>query len=157
MIRKYKRSGGGRKGPRLHLNQGLLSLRSKPSYNVPDLRPRQLQDNQPTDEAAETERVTCMARAKCPEVAPLPGGNLDENPEHIPIEFEETDDDDDETSYITQSVSEVHYRKETQPTSNTPDVEYPEEEILGGDFEGNYVIYDFTVCHGSRITFLSLW
>ncbi|KAG0613451.1 hypothetical protein M758_6G103600 [Ceratodon purpureus] len=130
VIRRYKRSGGGRRLP----CQGLLSSRSKPPHKVPDLRPRQLQDNQPADEAAEIERATCVARAKCPEVAPLPGGNLDDDPEHIPMEFEETDDDVE--SYITQStVGDIQDRKETQPsTSNTPDIEKAEER-RGGDFE----------------------
>lgn len=117
-------------------------MRSKPSSTVPDLRPRQLQDNQPTDEAAEIERAASVGRAKCPEVAPLPGGNLDDDPEHIPIEFEETDDDDDE-SYITQSVGNIQDRKKTQPsTSNTPDIGNPEEERLRGDFEGKQIFFN---------------
>lgn len=132
VIKKYKGRGGGqRKGPRQKLDHSVLSDHSYPSTGkVPDLRPRQLKETLPADEAAEIERATALARAKCPEVAPLPGGNLDDDPEHIPTEFEETDDDE---TYVTRSIGggSIQDRQETPMN--------PEEERLGGDFEGEYL------------------
>lgn len=111
----------------MKLDHSVLSDHSYPSRDkVPDLRPSQLQDTQVADEAAEIERATTVARAKCPEVAPLPGGNLDDDPEHIPTEFEETDDDE---TYITGCIGDNIQDRQEMPMN-------PEEERMGGDFEG---------------------
>jgi hypothetical protein len=93
---------------------------------VPNFQPRQLPDTRPVDEAAEIEGGTAMARAKCPEVAPLPGGNLDDDPEHIPSEFEETDDDE---IYVARGVGGTSIQDTQELPMN------PEEERIGGDFE----------------------